>query len=788
MSRDVTIVLKVDNQFAAPLEEFKEDVAGIAQSTKELDTSTQNVDNSFNNMASSITAGIVAFAGWKGVEAVGQMIDLGKSVNVTALGFGSLTQYIGGSAAVLDQLREATQGATPDVDLMAEATKLLSLNLVDNANDLTHIMSVADDLSDVFGIDAKQGVDAFTKALESGRANSLIRFGIDIDEVKRRTEELKETMDDKSAFRMSVLEQADKELLRFGDTADAAATPIDRLKVSVENLKNTFAQNFSTGVNSTIGIIEIATGNYPGQAEAKEQAAQSARLDAQAFAKEYYDMFSTYIDMAGAQPGITNDFKSQLMFKAMEALKNDPSLDIKKFIGDAIFNAPSSAGVFRFDSDKYVDALVFTMQEADTEAAVKVSNQESALKKVLYAKLLAGDSGREFEAPVDFNAEKYAALLGMPDDRQAGELAQREAQALYDSFHNAMGGINSNMVGAFGTMGYDTSVTDPGLFQQKLDPSYMKSLVPHYMEQSGADQITRDLRSAESELAKLQDMADEHLISDDNLQSAKNMVDNLSAMADQAQNAADNFKNLSLAQALGQGSGGMQGEISDQIISQMQQAGASKEAIDAMQTQLDLASGRETESSQEMKTAIVPIIAKMSANHAAQAMINLDKFLKDAALQGLTDEQIAAAMPGVIAANDGKGGTSKGDSDSYAFMGGYQGKGGGKETGKAPPTENIAKDMANIKKDALNVDLYMANTNTSMTLAAKASTTIHDMFAKIPDKKPVQFIFSSSDPDGIIPVIRAVIGGGSDFSAAMANATRDNGGVPPGTSGDKRGK
>lgn len=847
MSRDVTIVLSVTDNFSSTLGQFKDDVAGINENSQELGEATEKVDSAFDGMANSITAGIIAFAGWRGIQAVGQMLDLGKSVDVTSKGFDSLTSNIGGSASVLAQLRDATQGATDNMDLMTEANKLLSLNLVDNANDLAHIMGVADDLSDVFGVDAKQGVDAFTKALETGRANSLVQFGIDLDAVKKRTEELKETMNDKEAFRMAVLEQADKTLARFGGAADAAATPIDRVKVSVTNLTEAIAHNVEVGANSTLGILEIATGNYPGQAEAKAKSADEAHNAAADFARQNFSDMTQYLDMAGVQKG-SDAFVSKLMSTVAEAIKNNPNADVGKLVADQLLQGwVDGEAVSPNDVQGYIDSFNMVYGVANAEIIANASNQQGKLKKELYAKLLSGDSGREYEKAPDVFAQQYATLLGLPDERQASELAQREATMLQKSRQDAINGISSSMTGAFGTMGYDTSVTDPNMFNQKLDPKYMASLVPDYMEQSGADQVTKDLRSAQAELVKLQDLADQKLISDDQLNSAKNMVDNLSAMADQAQRSADAFKNLSVAQALGQSGGGMKGEMTDMVLAQMKEKGYGKTAMDAMKEQLDLSSGRETNSSEEMKQKIIPEIAKLSAKQAAQALANLDSFLKQATLDGLTDDQITAMMPEVVGFDveghsrdatkeevaaqlkrwqdshkkdkktgqyldkNGKpvsfsasqvgyntvsggtdftgmmeqfiqsqmdggqlsAGTSAGETGFGGMLGGYQGKNpltAGSKGGDLPST-HIAHDMTMIHKESDPVAKNMTTISDHTILAQTAITKFRDIMDKIPHEKAVVFKFTADDPQGLVTLVRAILGGGTSLDSIQ----RDNG-------------
>lgn len=803
MSRDITIVLKVDNQFSTPLQQFNTEIGKVSQTTTDLGNATQKQNTAFDGMAKSIQAGIAAYAGWKGAQLIGEMYDLGRKVDTANEVFSALTKNIGGASTNMDALQKATGGTVDKLTLMEGNNKLLQMGLVANTEEMEKMTGMAVRLGSSMGMDATKAMSDFSLMLANNSIMRLDQFGISSGEVRAKIIELQAATDGLSrsdAFKMAVMEIGSKALDRLGSAATAAETPIARLQASVSNMAQDFSGRFATGANAVVGIIQVASGSYPGQAENKAAGEELARNQAADFARSYFGWMKTNLDMSGVSQA-SDAFISQLMFTTAEAIKRNPNLDVSKFIGDKLAEGwKNGEAISPSDTDIYVQSFTDTFEQANAEIAANVSNQQAILKRQLYANALAGDSGREFTPGFDFGAQMYKDALSQPDDRQASMQQQRESLALLKERKTLIDGMAANMTSAFGSAGYDTEFFDPALMQQKLDPKYMQSLMPDFMEQGAADEITRNFRAAQDELRKLQDLADKKLISDAQLTAAKNMTDNLGAMADQAQRAADAYKNLTLSQAFGQTGGGMQGEMTDQVIAQMKKDGKSDAEIAAMQQKLDVTSGRETQSSIEMKQVVVPLIAKMTADKAAQAMSNLDAFIKEATLQGLSQEQITAFMPDAasgfnfgsqqgaqnfINAQTGFGGVGYSGSKKFGDISGEnEGMGGATKPGQKSPTAAMAGDMTQINKDSTVIDKNTRNIAESTSLAAKAAVTIRDALAKIPDSIPVTFKFTADDPQGLVGLVKSLTGG----ALTLAGAVRDNGGTVPGTSGGKGGR
>lgn len=802
MSRDITIVLKAVDQYSQTLDSFNQKVGAIGSSTSQLEGATKQTSSALNGMATAVTGAIVAFGTQKLAAIVGDMLDLGSNVNKTSSAFDALTRNIGGSQANMAELRSATGGVVDNLTLMNGANKLLQMGLASNSDELSKLSGMAVKLGSSMGMDATKAMSDFSLMLANNSIMRLDQFGISSGRVRARIIELQEATEGLSrsdAFKMAVMEEGADALERLGSAADAASTPIARAAVDLKNLAQSFSSNFTTGANGVLGIIQIATGNYPGQADMKQQAQDMAKSNALAFSENYYPMFQEYLSMAGVEDMTSGPFKDQLMQNTKAALELDPNMDVKKFIADQL--AAGWANGEKIDprfTDGYIESLVTTIDMANAEVANQAANSQQELKRKLYADFLAGDTGREFDPGVDYMGGLLDSFNAQPDDRQNSLGQQRGMMGLAAQRDSAFGGLNSAMTGAFGATGNNTEYMDPTLFGAKLDPEYMKSFVPQYMTQGGADQVTKDLQSAQAEFEKLQALADEKLITDQQLDNARNMVDNLKVMADQSQVAADNFKNMTLGGALGQTSGGMQGEMTDLIMKNMKDSGATDAQIAAMQAELDKTSGRETASSEELKSKVVPMIAKMSAEQAAKAMVNLDAMFKEAALQGLSQEQIAGMMPD-IAAKAANGidmsknmpqyiGMMTGQNDMVGGQGGAgsihddeksmntRGKKGGTN-----PISDMSKSADELKNSTATIDKNMSAVATSTGLASKAADKLKDAIDGIASVKKITFAFDASDPSGILGLIKQLMGG-----TGLGDIVRANGGSVPGATGSGR--
>lgn len=270
-----------------------------------------------------------------------------------------------------------------------------------------------------------------------------------------------------------------------------------------------------------------------------------------------------------------------------------------------------------------------------------------------------------------------------------------------------------------------------------------------FMSQEDADTVTGLFEAAKTDLESLKELREQELITQSQLDSAQAMTDNLSAMSDQAQAAAEAFENLSLSQALGQTDGGMAGDIADLVEKYMKDNGGTDADITAMMQGMGLASGRETSSSLALQNMIIPLLASLSPDQAGIQSLNIQDFLQNATLDGMSQNRIAGLLPSMA-----KQGFDYYNYDPLSSVG--QGGEGGKLgdlSGAASTTAEIAGNMGE---------------------AAEFSDALIQSLNAIPDAKTVKILLTADDPMGLLKLL----GGGS-----IGVQVRENGGSVPGTRG-----
>jgi hypothetical protein len=173
--------------------------------------------------------------------------------------------------------------------------------------------------------------------------------------------------------------------------------------------------------------------------------------------------------------------------------------------------------------------------------------------------------------------------------------------------------------------------------------SFVSGGVPQYLE--SAQKYHDELTAIDSQMENLKSLAAAGFITDEQVNSAQAMRDEVAGMADQADRAAAAFQNMQLSDVFGQKGGGLAGQVSDAVIAQMRSSGKSDAEIAAAQRAMGLASGRETTASLTFQEKIVPLLANMNPEQMAAAMTNLQTFMQQGELAGLTPDQIAKGLP-----------------------------------------------------------------------------------------------------------------------------------------------
>lgn len=766
MARDVTIILKAVDQYSAPLKDFTQKIGTIGGDTKIAADNTNKAATAFDNLGKNVSTFIGAYAGMKGIQFLGDTLEIGQQANTTEGIFRSLTSPMENYVEILERIQNATGKIVDDKSLQAGANKLLGMNIATTPEELEKMLELAVKLGNIGGNgDASKSISDFALMLSNMSVLRLDNFSISSAAVRERIKELQDSvvgMSREEAFRLSVLEEGQKTLDRLGESADGASTPINRLMTDLTNKGQDMAQGFALSLNSLLGIVELAAGKNPIQLANKEAAAQEAQdfvsTYAQVFQQEAAAQGLDLMALFGSQENIDKALTGT--FQDFQE-RGEESID---YLSENLNGM--AAQLSGMTDDRLPAAMKEVLQnyvvDRNLAAIMATDEQNQRINQTMLEQ-------QDIMAGVNAEQEAYERNLAAIQVLSAQDLTQRQASTnALDDFYNAYVSIG------------------------QVNP---------FMTRGDADALTQEIVTAEQAFERMKELNEQGLIRDSDLEQAGEMVDYLGEMKTEADKAAEAFENLSLKDVFGQGGGGMQGEISDMVLQQMKDNGATPEQIAAMQRQLDLTSGRETESSLMMQEQIVPQMAGLSPEDVAAQLQNYNALFQQSALQGLSQEQIMSMMSGLANMQD-KGIDMTGGMSNFMVMmsGGYmneQGSGMGgagsifdDEKGRKPGSKSLADttaemsaDMTSINKDSTTVSKMFDNIQDATTTASKYIGVIKTAMEAIEGTKEVKFRITADDPNNILSTIQQVMGGGS-----IEEIVRNNGGSVPGQTNNHAGQ
>ena len=187
-----------------------------------------------------------------------------------------------------------------------------------------------------------------------------------------------------------------------------------------------------------------------------------------------------------------------------------------------------------------------------------------------------------------------------------------------------------------------------------------------FFDPAKLDELQRRAERLREEAEALREQAsnDEfRFISEDDVKNAESLADEAADIANEAERGAEAFAGLSLSGLLGETSGGRLGELLD-LVTEDLAAGldpedeAGRAAIDDLESDFNLATGRETELSQfvddTLSDQIAGLAQRFGADIAAQAAEGALGVIEQGQIAGLGDQQIAAqASLAVVGASAG---------------------------------------------------------------------------------------------------------------------------------------
>ena len=171
------------------------------------------------------------------VETAIQIDDVSQSAERAYLTF----QRLAGSEApeAMDRLREATRGAANDQDLMAGATRFLTMRLADNIAEASRMAEVATQLGMAMSMPGgpTAAMSDFALLLANQSIQRLDQFGISSGAVRARIDELvtsQSGLNRETAFTIAVMEQAEEAMRRVGEQTPTTA---EAMGAAVANLQ-----------------------------------------------------------------------------------------------------------------------------------------------------------------------------------------------------------------------------------------------------------------------------------------------------------------------------------------------------------------------------------------------------------------------------------------------------------------------------------------------------------------------------------------------------------------------
>jgi len=215
------------DQSKGKLEQFKSNVESQVQPLRTMDSTIRTLGMAFGVATAAAYAAKKAFDFAKeGAElefVVGKFDRLAKSIGTT------------GTALERD-LRIATRGTISDMELIAGATDFMALGLAKTHDEAVRLTRI----SAALGMNMNQLVLTLTN-------QTTMRFdalGIAVDGFDEKVKKLEASgMRADLAFKFAFMEQAEEQIARLGERADAAAGSFDRLDASWKNFMDTAKQS-----------------------------------------------------------------------------------------------------------------------------------------------------------------------------------------------------------------------------------------------------------------------------------------------------------------------------------------------------------------------------------------------------------------------------------------------------------------------------------------------------------------------------------------------------------------
>lgn len=328
------------------------------------------------------------------------------------------------------------------------------------------------------------------------------------------------------------------------------------------------------------------------------------------------------------------------------------------------------------------------------------------------------------------------------------------------------------------------------------------------------DAALASLSDLEYGLELLKGYSEEGLVGESDLAMFERMFEQAEGWADQMERGAKALENMNLSQLLGEGGGGLAGEITDDVMALMRESGMDDAQLEEFQRAFNLGTGRITEASLIYRDQVLPLLMSVAQEYGPEEALNaMNEWIAGSQSSLLAGQaQYGTAMTGFYMTGGAGGGTLDvrpgdtlsglaartgmsvqdlmritGTSDPRLLqVGSYNMSGSSGGVGRisdhpliGPALDMLGGDggLSEIQEYQRQISQDTEDTANSMTKAADEAERFKSAIDTVSSKvNEVTLKLNVIDPAGLLKLLNL-----EGLLTLMGGAARDNGGLVPGT-------
>lgn len=264
MANTIDLVIRAQNKASSEIQKVQKDLGN-------LEKAASGTGKSLDSMVGTLAAGVGISLGVAGVvqltRAISDLaIESGKVQQLRA-SFDGLAVGVGQSSqAMLQAMRQASDGLVSDADLILSANKAMLLGVADTGEELSALLEVARSRGAAMGLTTTQAFNDIVTGL--GRESALIldNLGITIDlegvmQQYAATLGLTAAQLDSAQRKQALLNEVMRQSAGIAKPIETAATAWERASVAIDNAKVALGEAFGPVVQKLAeGVTFVATG------------------------------------------------------------------------------------------------------------------------------------------------------------------------------------------------------------------------------------------------------------------------------------------------------------------------------------------------------------------------------------------------------------------------------------------------------------------------------------------------------------------------------------------------